>query len=374
MQRTFHLFLPLLFCFLFKIGNTQTLTEICDLEPTVNESSGLIRIENRLITHNDSSNDNRLYEIDTLNGNVLRSVVISNAINNDWEAICSDDAFIYIADIGNNSGSRQDLCVYKVRIDDYLSTANDTVTAETIHFKYSDQDDFTPHPSATDYDAEAMVAFGDSLYLFTKQWNDFKTRIYSLPKSVGNYTITYQLSLEMESLITDAAFNQEDSSVVLIGYRVMIGDYLYQWSTNNSSSIYPTVFRKDTLNHGNLFYQMEGIVARSKNEYYLSSEKFGTHSAKLFSYRLKDEEASIKNTDETHHFYYSNISNTLFLSDEINEFTAFSVYDSHGKKVKFGNIRTHKIHLNELKTGVYFLEITGGKQTLWHRILISGQD
>jgi len=74
--------------------------------------------------------------------------------------------YIYIGDFGNNAGTRTDLKVYRVDISDYFT--NDTVNAEIIHFTYADQTNFSNQIYAHNFDAEALISIGDSLYIFTK--------------------------------------------------------------------------------------------------------------------------------------------------------------------------------------------------------------
>ena len=120
----------------------QTITVVSTLESTVEETSGLIYLDGRMITHNDSGGEAALYEIDPASGNVVRTVEIQGATNRDWEDIASDESYIYIGDFGNNSGTRRDLGVYKVSIADYLGN-DDLAVAERIDFSYEDQSDFT---------------------------------------------------------------------------------------------------------------------------------------------------------------------------------------------------------------------------------------
>src|SRR5690554_1024138 len=81
----------------------QDLELITPVATAVNESSGLIYLNEKLITHNDSGNDAQLFEIDSLTGNVTRTVVINNATITDWEDIAYDDDYIFIGDFGNNN-------------------------------------------------------------------------------------------------------------------------------------------------------------------------------------------------------------------------------------------------------------------------------
>ena len=100
------------------IGLSQSVTVVSVLESTVDESSGLLFLGGRLITHNDSGGEASLYEIDPPTGTVIRTVQIQGAANRDWEDIAMDDTYIYIGDFGNNSGTRRDLRIYRVGISD----------------------------------------------------------------------------------------------------------------------------------------------------------------------------------------------------------------------------------------------------------------
>ena len=54
----------------------QNLTVLTTLSDTVSENSGLLNLNGRLITHNDSGGEAALFEIDSLNGHILRKVVV----------------------------------------------------------------------------------------------------------------------------------------------------------------------------------------------------------------------------------------------------------------------------------------------------------
>ena len=130
----------------------------------------MLYLNNTVITHNDSGNSNQLFDINTTDGSITRTVTISNATNVDWEDLAYDDTYIYIADIGNNTGSRTDLKIYRVLRSDYVN--NTSVIAEIINYSYSNQVDFTPSAFATNFDAEALIHFNNKLYIFTKNWID----------------------------------------------------------------------------------------------------------------------------------------------------------------------------------------------------------
>src|SRR4051812_9917293 len=159
-----------------------------NLNTLLNESSGLIWWNKQIWSHNDSGNDPAIYSMNTTTSNIQRNVTISNATNIDWEDIAQDNKFIYIGDFGNNAnGNRTDLKIYKIAKADVL--AGTMVTASIINFSYNDQTDFTPKGNNnTNFDCEGMIALGDSLYLFSKDWVDNKTRLYKLPNKPGTFS------------------------------------------------------------------------------------------------------------------------------------------------------------------------------------------
>ncbi|MGB5458743.1 MAG: T9SS C-terminal target domain-containing protein, partial [Eudoraea sp.] len=64
-------FLPVFF-----LNAQVSTTTIGTLPEDVLESSGLIYYNNKLITHNDSGNSPRLYEVDTLSSQIIRTITI----------------------------------------------------------------------------------------------------------------------------------------------------------------------------------------------------------------------------------------------------------------------------------------------------------
>lgn len=252
------------------------------LDNSLNESSGLIHLNNRLITHLDSGGEAKLYEIDSTSGAVSRTVTVFPATNVDWEAICFDDTYIYIGDIGNNAGTRTNLGVYRISQAEYFSTPNDTVTAEWISFAYEDQTTFTPAVYSTNYDAEAFLALGDSLYIFTKNWGNAYTNVYSLPKTPGSYSANRADSVLVGAWITGASVNSAQDTIVFVGYSIqssflfrMTNFSLTDFSSGNTEYI-PVPLAES--------YQTEAI-ARDGDSYLVTAEAHSSGEAAL--YRVK---------------------------------------------------------------------------------------
>ncbi|MBU2651959.1 MAG: hypothetical protein KKA81_13600 [Bacteroidetes bacterium] len=197
----------------------------------VNETSGLIFWNEGLWTHNDSGGDAAIYKIDTATGEIIQWVFIDNADNTDWEDIDQDEYNIYIGDFGNNSGSRQDLHILVISKEDILTSLTDTiyVNANVIWFSFADQQVFTPNHNNHNYDCEAMISVGDSLYLFSKNWLNKYSRIYRVPKIPGTYQAEVLDSLNAGCLVTGASCYPETGFIALTGYSTFIPMFWMLW-------------------------------------------------------------------------------------------------------------------------------------------------
>jgi len=255
-----------------------TIDKITNLNTTINETSGLINFNGRIITHNDSGGEPALYEIDITNGNISRIVTITNANNKDMEDITQDENFIYVGDMGNNSNKRTDQTIYKISKSDYL--ANNEVVAEKITFSYKEQTDFTSSNQSTNFDSEALVNINNSLFLFTKNWGDLMTSVYEIPKEKGDYELTRIGTYDIKGLITGGDYNKNTKTVFLTGYKdfkpfIVI---LSNFSQNN-----PLDGKVDKTNisvNGSL--QIEGIATNPDGTYYISAEEIRGIPAVLY--------------------------------------------------------------------------------------------
>jgi len=259
----------------------------------MNETSGLLYLNGQLWTINDSGNKPEIYQVDRLKGSVLRTVVIRNAVNTDWESITQDDSNIYIGDFGNNTGNRTNLCILKIGKTDLLNLANDTLNAGYIHFSYPDQDNFSIAFNNNNFDCEAFFFSHDSLHLFSKNWSDMHTKHYVVPVDTGNYNARFAEQFNADGLITDAAIN-EKGNVVLLGYKNSGGRsytcFAWLLSGYEGSSFFNG--SKQRVELGSAFHlgQTEGIVLKNDNTGWLSSEsiKFGWFHkpAKLYNFNF----------------------------------------------------------------------------------------
>lgn len=272
----------LLLWFGLLISNAQIAEDIALLEsPTLDETSGLLFYDHKLITHTDSGGKAELYEINPSTGAINRTLAISNATNVDWEDIAQDASYIYIADIGNNSGDRTDLKIYKIVKEEYNKT-KDAVTAEIIAFSYADQHDFTRQPNRTNWDAEALISFGDKLLVFTKNWADNKTNVYAIPKTSGTHSAVLVSSYPINGMITGADSSPDERVIYLVGYSTSEAPFVYTIHNvpEQSLDVFSGDLSEKIADIVTVGHQVEGIalfeMSPTTHRLYLSNEKFHT--------------------------------------------------------------------------------------------------
>ena len=223
----------------FPLYSQKEIREIGMLPKQVEETSGLIFYNGKLITHNDSGNAPQLFELDTVNLSIIRTVTVTNVKNVDWEDIAQDDKYIYIGDFGNYRGGRKDLAIYRVSKSAY-DTSN-KVVADRISFSYEDQTKFD-NKARSDWDAEALFVFGEKLVVLTKQWEGNGTRAYTFNKIPGTYKAKNIGEYNIQGLITGAVYNPLTQKLYLTGYNQMLFPFLVRVE----------VFRDDNIFSGNV--------------------------------------------------------------------------------------------------------------------------
>ena len=245
--------------------------QLFEMGAPILESSGLIYTNAGLWTHNDSGNDPILYLLDTLSFEIKRQVVIENVENEDWEELAADEQYFYIGDFGNNKGDRKDLNILRVSRTDIQG--NDTVSAEVINFYYPDQLDFSLGDKSHNFDCEAFFVNGDSLHLFTKNWENRKTKHYTIPKVPGNYSAIIRDSFDVDGLIT-AADIAPDGVISLLGYEDKATGEAFQWLLFDYKNMDVFSGNKRKLSLGSIIErgQVEGLVFSQNGEGYISSE------------------------------------------------------------------------------------------------------
>lgn len=367
MLRTFSLLL--LFLSGLTLAQSFNIEEVTTLNDELFESSGLLFLEDRVVTHNDSGDDALLYEVNQTTGEILRTVAIPNAGSIDWEDICKDDEFIYLGDFGNNSGTRTDLNIYRISIADYLTTPNDTVFCDTISFSYADQTSFEPATYSTNYDAEAIIAYNDSIYLFSKNWGNFETNIYAIPKEPGTYSVSIIDNINTEGLVTSAAYDPVNNEVILTGYTITTPFlfFIKGFEDNNFSSA--TFLSRGTPTIPGAM-QVEGSCALGDHYFYISSETDGSGVATLNKVHVTDFISIAPICKYNMNLYPNPTNGTLSFSTKDNDSYLYFVYDTNGQIVSHGNTSA-EIDISNLSPATYFVNLYNptGKLILEQKVI-----
>ena len=264
----FFLFPVTLFCQTarYKLKRSQTFY----VPETVNETSGLFYFDGELVTQNDSGGENRLYVLDTLGGEIKRSIAVPGSVNRDWEALTVSDGKLYIGDFGNNSGLRKDLTIY---IADLSSLPASLPVADSIRFRYPEQTVFEKKGRNHDFDCEAMVVFRDSVYLYSKGWADGFTTIRTLPARPGEYAARTRSRFDAGGLVTDAAFDAQRNLLVWVGYSLesqILQPFVWLFHTDHPAKINRTDGVRVTPDPA--FTQVEGVAILPSGKLAITAE------------------------------------------------------------------------------------------------------
>ncbi|MEJ6692615.1 MAG: hypothetical protein QNL00_03375, partial [Saprospiraceae bacterium] len=190
--------------------------EIGRFPSVINECSGMINIDNRIISMNDGSTHSLLQEINPSTAEIINTINVAKTSNIDWEALQYNNENIYIADIGNNEGDRENLSLYTIP----YQAGPEIICIDTINFIWPDQTEFiasNSHP----YDCESMLVEGNVATFFSKNRSDLKTNVYRL--DLTTELITKGESISIVGLATDAV-KDPSGNVILLSYLTFNGN------------------------------------------------------------------------------------------------------------------------------------------------------
>lgn len=367
-------FIIIFFVLLFSgaIGQSD-IVSLGNLPVELPESSGLIFIGDKIVTHNDSGDAPVLYELDTTSLQVIRTVEIQNVTQIDWEDIAQDNNYIYIGDFGNNNGDRRDLAILRVLKSEFLS--NTVVNADRIDFAYEDQEIFITSEQ-TDWDAEALTVQNDSLLILTKQWINNGTVAYKLPKTPGKYLAKRKDSYDVNGLVTGADYNEETNELYLSAYSTFLTPFFVKIEEVQTDTIFNGAKTKTSLEIG--FAQVESVVNFANNEFYVSSETFNRTSpsinspAQLYYFTL-DIEPTEEEENEQEPELPEDRQEALILSKEFGSnqlnfqlntsepIFGLAIYNSIGQRVWYRPLEfmpQESVDISILAPSIYFLSFS----------------
>ncbi len=248
------------------------------------ENSGMTEYAGLIWFINDSGNDSVIYGYDMSLQTITRSVAIKNTTNTDWEDITQNNEYIFIGDFGNNMGNRQNLQVIKIRKTDLLNNTDTITPVGIIRFSFENQTNFASTTSNnTSFDCEAFIATEDHLVLFTKDWLEYKTQLYSLPVDPGTYIARLMAKWDVQSLITSATWSAETKKLYLTGY--ILAPIL--WISNDFDPDDGSISSSKKTDFNDFGVQTEGILIKENGDVLISSES-QSDNASLYSLQKKN--------------------------------------------------------------------------------------
>jgi len=262
-----------------------------ELKKPLNEISGLVADGKNLWAITDKPKANA-YLLDD-KGNLKQEVTVKNIEAIDVEAITADNDFLYIGDVGDNEGGREERQIIKAPKSAIKKGKSVEIDGEAITFRFSNEQ-IVDKKKNNNYDCEAILSLGDSLYLFTKRREDQQTELFSLPKTAGNYVARSLGTFDTKGLITDATVNEAKSEIALCGYHkghkypfILL---LKNFSGNNFFS--GTTERINLANTA-WDWQIESVTYGDDDKMYFACEE--TNEVKSTLYAIKREKLSTLN-------------------------------------------------------------------------------
>lgn len=262
--------------------DSAEIVEIVVLPKTINETSGLEILNNVFVTHNDSGGEPSLYFFN-LSGEIINSIKLEKEssweiYNNDWEDISADENYIYIADTGNNFGTRDNLNIIKVKIADFSINGK-------IDIFYSDQESFFPS-SKHKYDAEALLIIEDKIALFSKDRDSLNTDLYLIDDTLKEKQgLSSVANFNVNSLITGGDYDSATGILALVSYSPRGKQYLILFEDFDISNPLNNSFKKYIIPIERA--QIEAVKIISEKLFWVTSEDEGLGNP--YMYKLEVE-------------------------------------------------------------------------------------
>lgn len=338
-------------------GQEISLEKVGIIPETASECSGITKLPSgNFAMINDSGNDPEVF-ITNEYGQLLKTIYLPDACNIDWEEVTYSDGHLYIGDFGNNNNERTDLAILKYDV----SETDELTNQQIIKFNYADQTKFPPHKKQLNYDLEAMVHLGDSLYIFTKNRTkpfDGYTYMYGFPDKAGDYTISridsFKTGLGEKDLwwIAGAALSPNNKRLALLGYDKMWVFYDFEGANffggKHDVFQFPSLSQKESI----AFMNNADLIITDELNYYGGGKVYHTSISEP-----KDFEVTIGSKE---------FSDTITINFSRAAFSTvrYEIFDTKGNRVSAGKFSkdtlSHELDTKDFKPGGYVIHILLG--------------
>jgi len=191
-------------------------SSIAEMPKKLKEISGIVKDGDFFWAISDNPKSD-IYKLD-LAGTVVQQLRLKNIPVTDVEDVTADADYLYIADTGDNDGSRGERQIIKIKKAGIGSSEISDVAGEIIHFSFPAQGDIQKKKQ-NENDCEAIISYKGALYLFTKRRNDKQTELFMLSEKAGIQVPKSIARFNSKGLITGATINKGGNEVALAGYQ-----------------------------------------------------------------------------------------------------------------------------------------------------------
>ncbi len=256
---------------------------ILHLGPELKESSGLCHFDSKFWTINDGGGENLIYSFGIRKKDSSSNFRIENAVNHDWESLDDDSLFVYIADVGDNFGTRDSIFVYRILKTDITGILQ--IPCDIIRLSIPEKQVNPKSSSWSSHDCEAIALIDDSIYLFTKNWIDFTTSVYVIPAVPGSYSPSVRSVARVNMLVTGADFDSCSGKLYLIGY-MKYKPVIIVFPSSYSGYLADKPFTRIRF-PARFGTQTEAISVSCRGEVFITSER-SIYPARLFKVSSKE--------------------------------------------------------------------------------------
>ena len=217
-------------------------------DPAIVESSALVVVPGAFVTVNDSGDSARVFSVDPRTG---RTVGVTSwdggAVDDEALAPAADDGFVWVGDIGDNTGSRDDVSVVEVPV----GGGDRSVPGDRYTLTY-------PHGRSSD--AETLLCDPRTGRLFVVTKGVFGGDVYAAPRTLRHDRPNLLRSRgSVLPIATDGAFFPDGQHVILRDYSRAV---VYDWPSLEEVGEVPLPRQP----------QGEGLAVDADGQVFVSSE------------------------------------------------------------------------------------------------------
>ena len=241
-------------------------TLVAEMPKKLKELSGISKDGNFLWAISDDPKAD-IFKLDLM-GNIVQKLHLTNLTVTDVEDVTADAEYVYVADVGDNDGTRQERQIIKIKKSEISTGAEVNVTGQAIRFTFPVQSAHTK--KTNENDCESLFTYKESLYVLTKRRDDKQTELFKLTKNIGSQIPKAMSKFNSKGLITGAAINQQGTEVSLVGY---------QGGHKNPFICKLTSFKGDDFFSGN---QQVYVLNKEDKDWQVESVTYTSDSTLLF--------------------------------------------------------------------------------------------